>query len=240
MEPGNHLSGYRSVKPIILVLVAACALPHVPPAPRSPQEAGLAVARLYVECSEPSPFKTGEPGDPHQFDPDIVWRAPRAGTGVVISENRILTAAHVTTCPTFPTIVATLANGRSYLMNEERNDIMFGDGVTDAARLVLASSDRFHLNVAPPTIVEPHVGRPLVAYPFRRPAVTGTFDGDATGAGIPAGYEGIALDMATRPGDSGAPVYDASGRLVGLVTGGDGHTTRFVRIEPGHDWLKGT
>ena len=126
------------MKIVIITLLAGCALPHIKPQPRTPQQAQLAVARLDIECAHDG----------------IDYGAPKVATGVVISERHILTAGHAVVCPVLPKIKATLANGETFKLYVERDEFSFGDG-RDIARLRLASADRFGLSIAPPELGEP-------------------------------------------------------------------------------------
>lgn len=209
---------------LLLLSLAACfPLQHVDPAPRAAGAQDGTVVRVDVDCSEPAPFKTGDPDDPRAPDPDIVWRVGY-GTGVVVSEKHVLTAAHVVFCPVIPTSWITLPDGRRFQADVTIDAAMFGDG-TDIARLELVGdADRFNLGVAPPAL-----GRE------GDHACILTLRGRACGR-----LHGMYVDAPTYPGDSGSPVYDTRGHLVGLAVAGDAThtTTRFVRVTPW--WLKGT
>lgn len=197
-----------------VLAVAACArLPHVDPQPRTPRQQTAAVARVDVACAA------------DDFDP---WSASRTGTGVVISERHILTAAHVVRCPTIAQVWATLDNGRRLMMVVERDDSVFGEG-TDVARLEIASADSFRLGLAPPRLDRAGPGSGLFA----------SVRGGQQLRGMYRGHGGLVDGMVTRPGDSGAPVYDAAGALVGIVIEGDSRAiTRYYPID--ERWLEGT
>lgn len=218
---------------LLLLLTACVHLPHIDPESRTPDQEAMTVVHLEVSCTDPNPFKTGEPGDPHALDPDIDWGS-KSGTGVIISERHVLTAAHVVQCPTIPVVIATLPDGRWQFMDVVRDDAMFGNG-DDLARLEIASADTFHIRVAPPRLVSwwnrPGPGTGMFIPLFRREPVRGLY----------RGYRGIVDGATTRHGDSGAPVYDANGDLVGLVVAGpaDGSYTKFFPILD-DSWLAGT
>ena len=212
---------------LLLLCLAGCSLfplKHVDPAQRAAGAQDGTIVRVDIDCSEPFPFKTGEPGDPNLFEPDIVWIGPRTATGVVVSERHVLTVAHAVFCPTIPTAVVTMPSGKQWRVDVTIDAGMFGDG-TDLARLELVGdADRFDLGVAPPKL-----GR------IGDRACVLTRRGRACGD-----LHGPYVDAPTYKGDSGSPVYDMGGDLIGLVTSGDDdHTvTRFVRVTPW--WLKGT
>lgn len=216
------------MRALALLTLAACALPHVDPKTRMPEAERLATVRVDVDCSEPAPFKTGEPGDPHQFDPDIVWIPHRVATGVVISERHVLTAAHAVFCPTIPTAVVTFADGEQFLMEVERDDAVFGSG-TDVARLRMATDGRFHRNIPPPELGSTLEGGYVVAATLHG-LMPGTF----------ANYKRHLDGMTTHHGDSGAGVYTMSGQLIGIVVAGadDGSYTKYEPV--GMYWLEGT
>ena len=213
---------------LLLPVLFSCTLPHVDPRPREPDDATLATVTIESSCSEADPFNTGPDVLPGHHGPDISWHASDVGTGVVISENRVLTAAHVVECAIIPTVHVTLSNGRVLRMNVERDDAMFGAGA-DIARLEMASADTFGLGIAPPAL-DGTAGRWC--------ALTTHGQVCANGSGnlmTPDKYD----DDRTRSGDSGSGVYNAeTGGLVGLVVAGDGTSTRIVRV--GAYWLEGT
>jgi hypothetical protein len=212
---------------LLLLCLAGCSLfplHHVDPAPRAAGAQDGTIVRVDVDCVTEAPFKTGEPDDPHQFDSDIEWYPHRVATGVVVSERHVLTVAHAVRCPDIPTAVITLPNGKQWLVEVTIDAQMFGDG-TDLARLeLIGDADRFGLGVAPPRLAR--IGDRACVLTRR-----GRACGD---------LHGPYVDAPTYKGDSGSPVYDMGGDLIGLVTSGDdAHTvTRFVRVTPW--WLKGT
>lgn len=214
------------MKSLILALtLVGCTFPHVEPQLRAQDTQERAAIRIHTSCSEASPFKTGEPGDPHAGDPDIVWYPDGWATGVIISEHYALTAAHAVRCPIIPDVVATLVDGRWFTMNVKKDDAMFGEGA-DIALLEIASADQFHEDIAPPKLGHAIVNDPAIGALFRHD-VYGSFDGSNQ------------LTLRTRPGDSGAGVYNLAGELVGLVVAGDGaYTTRYVPVTA--RWLEGT
>jgi hypothetical protein len=209
------------VRALLFSFLAACALPHVDPLPRSIDNEAATVARVNTTCETGAPY----------LDENIEWYPPRIGTGVVISERHVLTAAHVVNCPDFPGVIITLPGGKWQFMNEQRNDSMFGSGA-DVSRLVISSADHFHLNIAPPKLGYDAYGSTYCAV-TRHGRECGTRDYPKT----------VIRGMHTIPGDSGAPVYTTQGELAGIVSSGGNYTdgeffTRIVEIDP--SWLEGT
>lgn len=186
---------------LLLVLTSCVHLSHIPPQPRAEEDRERTVALIEASC-----------------DDGMTWTMYR-GTGVVVSERHVLTAAHVVACASLPGVYATI-DGRRWRMVVTRED-------HDVARLEIASAEYFHLDVPPP-LIAPVSDDILVAY---------LLDGqDAAGIGQPESR--WVAHMATHPGDSGAPVYDHEGALVGLVLAGDGRSTEITPLD--QSWLEGT
>ncbi|MBV9125664.1 MAG: trypsin-like peptidase domain-containing protein [Planctomycetes bacterium] len=223
----------RKLPTFFVLLAGACGrLTHVDPHPRSPDRQRATVVRVYSTCVTQAPFKTGEPGDPHQFDEDIEWIAPRWSTGVILSEKHVATAGHATSCPDFPGVAVKLPDGRHFRMDEDRNDLMFSDGKEDRARLVLVGAyDRFEIGAVPPYLGVAHLGDMLCAQYYGRDEACGVFD--------PINGH-LGFDAPSTSGDSGAPVYNQDGELVGIVTKGapDGSYTEFQPLDTA--FLSGT
>lgn len=219
-------------KLLVLLFLAGCyRIHHIDPKPRQPEAERLATVRVDVTCTTEAPFKTGDPGDPHQFDSDIEWIGPRTATGVIVSDRHVVTAAHAVFCPTIPGVVVTLQDGRRFRMDAERDDAVFGSG-TDVARLVISADDRFFLDLTPPELGSTEPDGYVVA---------STLHGFAPGTftGVQRRLDGVK----TRPGDSGSGVYTMSGQLIGIIVKGGTYTdgTSFSTYEPLTPyWLEGT
>jgi S1-C subfamily serine protease len=212
----------------LLIAVMSCMrLVHVDPALRDKAQSEDTLVHLYITCSEPYPFKSGDPTDPANLEPDIVWYGPRVATGIIISERQILTAAHAVTCPTFPRVIATLSDGRKFQMAVTEDDIMFGQG-KDIARLEIATAEYFHINIPPPLLGDVLPGEDVVAYEWKRGCIPGKYKGNNL------------FDLSSYPGDSGAPIFNMRGQLVGLISQGSTPLSLTKRevVEP--RWLNGT
>lgn len=151
----------------------------------------------------------------------IVYRDPVVFTGVVISERHILTAGHAVVCPVLPKIRATLSDGSVQRLYVERDEYSFGDG-RDIARLKLNSAGGFGLHIPPPELAS---GRGVAVAWLHGIRVSGMFVG--TTVAVAGG----------KPGDSGAGMYDADGRLIGLVTGGGKSHMNIQSVDT--SWLEG-
>lgn len=190
---------------LVAILLSGCVrLAHVEPQPRYYYDAQDTVVKIYSWCGG----KASE------------------GSGVIISERHVLTAAHVTACHDIPVVYVSLTNGdihRTYVTRE--------DEARDISRLELAHAGRFGLNIAPPTLhpsegFNPEVTDYVTIYRFNY---------------LPETVERVTptlLAARANKGDSGTPVYD-TGNLVGLVISDiDGKYTRITLIA--HSWLSGT
>ena len=118
-------------------------------------------------------------------------------TGVPAGPGRVLTVAHV------------LDGARSVRVGSRTARVVSVDRRRDVAVLRVAGLEAPRVRYARGDgVVRVHLlGGAVSARVLRR--VTATLDGAARPA--------LELDLAVRPGDSGAPVTDARGRLVGMV-----------------------
>lgn len=201
---------------IAILLCAACnTLPHVEPAPRAPHSRDVATVRVVADCVSEMPGSES-----------IEWSPEKIATGVVVSEAHVLTAEHAVFCPTIPSAEVWLDPDRRFRMDVIHDDVMFGGGADIAELRAIGELDRFGLHVAPPKLGRAAIDDVVCVAPYLRPESCGVIDG----------RDQIVVEM--RHGDSGAPVYNAAGELVGIVSrGGEGHTL-YAPIDA--RWLEGT
>jgi hypothetical protein len=191
---------------VLLALLTSCvSLAHVAPQAREDKDREQAAVTVLVDC-------------------ESVASEMHSGTGVVISERHVLTAAHTVACPSIPRIVIVLADGTRHAAAVTREDAN-----QDIARLEIMHAGRLGLGIAPPKLAPPYVrpGLDLCAYVSNEPPVCG-----------------VRLDETLfysqmEYGDSGAGVY-ARGLLVGLVIRKVPKylATRFALVDS--SWLEGT
>lgn len=190
---------------VLLVVLSSCyRVPVVPPELRPVTDQARAAVVVLVSCSETNMFEVGKE-HPNPMNTTITWRAPSIGTGVIVRDDLVLTAAHITTCPTIPTVHVVLANGTRRRMSVIRENLK-----KDLALLRTSTMEGLHQDIAPPVLgvfeymADGAQSCAEVAFP-RRERLCGE-------AATPSRFT-----FATRPGNSGAAVYDPAGRLVGLV-----------------------
>ncbi len=177
---------------VIASALSACVhLPRVAPAARTEAERTLTTVRIESSCG------------------GFVDGAEHTGTGVIISERHVLTAAHVVACSEIPVVHVFYSHAGK--TKRQRMVVTRADHDRDVARLELASADRFRMNVAPPVVRAPDPGEHVCA---ELPRLSGV---DAACGSIASEWT-VARTMSTRPGDSGAPIFDQGGTLVGLVS----------------------
>jgi S1-C subfamily serine protease len=149
------------------------------------------------------------------------------GTGMVIDpQGHILTADHVVAGA--KSVTVTVPGGVS-----RKATVVAGDAATDVAVLKIDPAGLALHPVTLGTLTDHRVGDPVavVGDPFdvQRSLSTGVISGlDRTISGL-NGYSipnALQTDAAMNPGNSGGPVLDASGRVIGIAdqiaTGGSG------------------
>lgn len=203
---------------LALSLFGCARLPHVDPEPRDHSTMRASTVRVDVRCG---------------FFDDVL---ESTATGVIISERHVLTAAHAVRCTEIPTVHVTYltpdGDERRLRMVVTHDDAVYGEW-QDIARMEVASAENFGVRIAPP-LISPGWPKDISYYPVEWCAYLRS--GEACGEGS---YREYTLQAQVRPGDSGSPVYDEKGRLVGLVVRGGPYL--LTAVEPvGLRWMVGT
>lgn len=214
---------------IMAVIVALCFtgcvhLPHVDAKPRPMSTRLASVVRVDSFCNENDPFALpNQAGYTHDGKLNFTGGS---GSGVVIDERHVLTAYHVIGCPVVAIVHVVLSDGRNFRMYVDKEDPEH-----DMARLVIASAENFGLNIPPPTRGPiPKYGDAIctaVAYPLLGGAcgTVSTVNDPYSTKHLPAPFDAILFgDIGVTSlivsGNSGGPVYDVGGNLIGLVVEG--------------------
>lgn len=194
---------------VLGAIAAACIrLAYVAPLSRLQETQAAAVVRIGVSCVDHGPQDLSAVAVRPADDGAIMWRPYAEGTGVVVTERHVLTAAHVVDCPVPPAVTLLLADGRRFSAVVVRDDARFGDG-RDVALLEIATAERFGLGIAPPNVGA--LAGELCLSLARGRTCGERAPVDSTTRGV------VVIDAATRHGDSGAGVYNADGELAGIV-----------------------
>jgi S1-C subfamily serine protease len=126
---------------------------------------------------------------------------PAQATGFVVARGRVLTVAHV------------LAGGGAVRVAGRPARVVRADRRLDLAVLSAAGLRAPAARAAPAGVEVLRGGRPRALAVRVRRRVTATVKGPGGAVVRPA----LELAADVRPGDSGAPVTDATGRLLGIV-----------------------
>lgn len=215
------LAGFAMLVTVVLAMQCGCLFPKVykaPPMARlTDADRAPLVVRVDVLCVENDPF---EDMTPPRFSGGI-------GSGVMIDSRHVVTAAHVVKCAYLPDIHVITADGRKM-----RVVVAHEEPKRDLALLELASADSFG-PIAPHIYARPAVGDVVCAYHAfpERGASCGAVEEVSDAIDSDTKFGGV-----THPGYSGGPVFDAEGRLAGIITelvlpnGDDGG--RFTSLSP--------
>ncbi len=199
-----------------LALFAMCSCAHASlhdQTVRTSSERDQSTVRIEVSCLKGSPFD----GD---REINVTFSS---GSGVIIDPSHVLTAYHVIKCDSMPIVDVRLSDGRKYRVYVDKESSTF-----DIARL--RSFQDFGMFAPPIVWAVPKVGDPLctsVASP-KRAQNCGQVEAIAdifTYMRLPTpngeiGFGDVRVSNLIISGNSGGPVYDHDGRLVGLVTEG--------------------
>lgn len=143
---------------------------------------------------------------------DATTGEPRAsmGSGVVVSPNEVLTAAHVVDgCGVRPNISAAEPGDFSHNMK-----IVLDAPSADLARLQIVDQSSFH--AAPRVGISSVEPRDAVCIVSGIPTID--YRCGVVEQKTSAAKQNLDLSILVEPGNSGGPVYDRRGRLVGIVT----------------------
>lgn len=189
----------------VLSTCAGCAIGRqsIPPT-RTPGEERASTVQISVRCSN--------------FPPDIAaW-----GSGVVVSKTEVLTAAHVVDCIVRdPKTGLDVSHGKLLAIVASQPDaigrpmkVVTSFVAADVARIAIADDGEFY-DVSPVRLasVDLHdlvcVSTGVPRRDIRCGVVEELFNAP--------GHD-LAISIPSYPGNSGSGLYDARGRLVGIVT----------------------
>jgi S1-C subfamily serine protease len=192
---------------IIFLALFACNV-NTRTLPRSYQQQLSTTVRIETVCIYGEPYKL--------IDKESVTLTVHAksGTGALLDGRHVLTAYHVVDCDDSKTLSVKLSNDRRYQVH-----LFAIDKDNDLAILELETDDV--LSVVPPTIgdltsqsVCMVTARPTNLYKCGRLLIN---------LKEVSKNKDTRLTIKTEPGNSGGPVYDSMGRLVGI-------TTKFITV----------
>lgn len=153
----------------------------------------------------------------------------RSGTGVYLGHGRIITAHHVIAegpaAPTTPTDIDELRILPWDVERTERHNLTELGGRVDGSPfldLAVINANKSPLSVEPARVAErrPAVGEQVVAYGLGGGAMNQVREmkGRVVGRSLSGSF--IAIDAPSIKGDSGGPVFNDQGELVGIILGG--------------------
>ena len=145
-------------------------------------------------------------------------RATDTGTGTVLdTQGRILTADHVIAGAS--SITVTLPNG-----DTRRAKLLGGDSATDTAVLKIDPSGTTLHPLPLGSLATLRIGDPIAVigdpFSFQRSLSSGLISGLDRTIQAPNGFtiaHAVQTDAAMNPGNSGGPVLDARGRVIGVA-----------------------
>lgn len=139
------------------------------------------------------------------------------GSGVVIDANTVLTARHV--------VEGTPIGGKvtvQYSNGDQREATVAFTGVDSGDDLAVLHTDTTGHSVAPMSCAKPYIGQEVMVFGYPK------FLANIATYGFVAGFNtndeleameasAVVLDVKVNPGNSGGPVFDMSGRVIGIA-----------------------
>jgi S1-C subfamily serine protease len=194
------------IKAIICLALLICGCAYTQKLPRNFHDQNSTTVRVETACIMGGPYGLID----HQkveFDLHMF-----SGTGVQLDGRHVLTAYHVVTCDDGRTLWVKLANDKRYEAH-----LYAKDEVHDLAILEIETDDE--INVIQPVIADFDyrdicivTAQPIKTRKCGR-ALQVIKDPEKD---VPD--RNVIVTIKVEPGNSGAPIYDSAGRLVGIIT----------------------
>jgi len=184
----------------------------------------IADARKNVKCFSEIKLNKSYPleNDINYIKAKIVRQSPRSGTGFALtSDGYIATNYHVVEDAARIMVRGVNGNFDSGL----RAEVIKSDQSADVAILKIADSDFLTLGRVPYPVIshEPEVGEDVFALGYPLMKTMGEEVKLATGViSANSGFEGtqkqFQISIPVQPGNSGGPLFDKKGRVVGIIS----------------------
>ncbi|HYE02687.1 MAG TPA: serine protease [Phycisphaerales bacterium] len=164
-------------------------------------------------------------------------RSYRAGTGVYVGHNTVVTAHHVIADgPAESSVVQTMRLVPWTAERSARNNLANGGGTLDGAPYldlaIIETNKHGDVEAARLAVKRPAVGDEVTAFGL---GGGGKHLRQQSGRVVGRSLDGtfLAMDFSSIKGDSGGPVFNSSGELIGIILGGGPDYTPWrVRVFP--------